>query len=234
MIQRLQKRISNVFSSGRQIEHMLVRLRLPKSLCRLFTKAIRVALSPGQFWIRFWAAKKLTCFDSQHLANLRDQGVTFARYDEFELGAEVQNACIKIIEKRLDRGKMIDEVGRRHLINLLRPEDILENLCFIDFAIHDRLIALISHYLKTVPLLTDVQIWWSTSNDTEIGSQQFHFDQEDYSTLRLFIHLTDVDMRAGPLTYFDKNCSQKIRSVCRQTKLDRWASDLRDSSAHQV
>jgi len=121
-------------------------------------------------------------------------------------------ACKSIVGKRIDEPRAPRPYDQ-HVVNLLKVEDIRNNPCLLEFATHKELVALISRYFGTVPILADMQIWWARPNDTIIGAKQFHFDQEDYTTIRLFLYINDVTSESGPLTYFDRNVSEQIKAA---------------------
>jgi hypothetical protein len=61
---------------------------------------------------------------------------------------------------------------------------------------------------------------------TEIQGRPIYFDLTDESR-EIFESIV--------ISRFSvRDDDDEVLSVCRQTKLDRWSADLRDSSAHQV
>jgi hypothetical protein len=60
-------------------------------------------------------------------------------------------------------------------------------------------------YLRTLPLFSDIGLWWSPAGDRwphQDAAQKFHFDFDAPPTwLKLFIYLTDVGIDNGPHTY---------------------------------
>jgi hypothetical protein len=60
-------------------------------------------------------------------------------------------------------------------------------------------------YLGTLPLLSDVGLWWSLASERwphQDAAQRFHFDFDAPPVwLKLFIYLTDVGPENGPHTY---------------------------------
>ena len=64
------------------------------------------------------------------------------------------------------------------------------------------------------------------NNMTEVQGRPIHFDLTDESR-EIFESIV--------ISRFSvRDDDDEVLSVCRQTKLDRWSADLRDSSAHQV
>lgn len=58
-------------------------------------------------------------------------------------------------------------------------------------------------YIKAEPVFTDARLWWTFAVDEKNydickTASFFHYDQDDYSCLRFFFYLTDVDLQSGP------------------------------------
>ncbi|RCJ22317.1 hypothetical protein A6770_29900 [Nostoc minutum NIES-26] len=58
-------------------------------------------------------------------------------------------------------------------------------------------------YMKAEPIFTDARLWWTfpvdeTNYDLTKTASFFHYDPDDYSCLRFFFYLTDVDLQSGP------------------------------------
>lgn len=58
-------------------------------------------------------------------------------------------------------------------------------------------------YMKTEPIFTDARLWWTfpvdeKNYDVTKTASFFHYDSDDYSCLRFFFYLTDVDSQSGP------------------------------------
>ncbi len=68
-------------------------------------------------------------------------------------------------------------------------------------------------YLKCIPLLTYLAIWYSPNNKKINQSSQFlHLDHEDYKQIKGFIFLKDINEDCGPLVIIDKRNSEKIQN----------------------
>lgn len=69
------------------------------------------------------------------------------------------------------------------------------------------------NYLKCVPLLSYLAIWYSPNNKhINDSSQLLHLDHEDYKQIKGFIFLEDVNDNSGPLIIIDKKNSEKIQN----------------------
>jgi len=72
------------------------------------------------------------------------------------------------------------------------------------------LIDVISNYLKTMPILYRAQIWFSKSSSSEISSQKFHFDREDYIQMKVFFPISSVSLDSGPLVLINADQTKQF------------------------
>lgn len=86
------------------------------------------------------------------------------------------------------------------------------NLPIKKLCLNEYLISAVSEYLKAVPILFNVQVWYSPNveNKDLIGSQLYHFDREDFRQIKCFIPLEDIDIDSGPLTLISSKNSKKF------------------------
>ena len=70
----------------------------------------------------------------------------------------------------------------------------------LKFVTNKYLIEIISSYLKCVPLLTNLSLWYSPNNKVfENSSQEYHLDHEDYRQVKGFLFIDDIDYDSGLL-----------------------------------
>ena len=75
---------------------------------------------------------------------------------------------------------------------------------FADLLLNDKVLAVANAYLGVTSRLKYLDVWHNFSvaeSDPPIDSELWHRDNEDRNLVKLFIHLSDVDETAGPLTY---------------------------------
>lgn len=65
------------------------------------------------------------------------------------------------------------------------------------------LLEIARQYLQTKPVFTGSRLWWifpvdDSSYDPRKTVSYFHYDLDDYSCVRFFFYLTDVDSNSGP------------------------------------
>ena len=83
-------------------------------------------------------------------------------------------------------------------------KDLLSEECVLKTITDPVFLEIAKKYLNTNPVLTSVNMWWSTNYlkkaDSE-AAQMFHFDLDRIKWLKFFIYLTDVNINSGPHVY---------------------------------
>jgi hypothetical protein len=75
---------------------------------------------------------------------------------------------------------------------------------FADLLLNERVLAVVNSYLGVTSRLKYLDVWLNLAvgeSDPPIDSEFWHRDNEDRHLVKLFVHLSDVDAEAGPLTY---------------------------------
>ena len=206
----LIQRLTEIINSGREIEALLVyRFQISKRTSRQITKALRIVRSPAQYLKRLFAAqhcKPTTLF----IPN--STGFLITDYKNFSNAPEVLTLCSTIAKARMGNSSS-SSAPKPFLRNLLNQDDLSDHPEFLHFALDESLVSLVTKYLGIMPILSDIALYWSSPSlpTTTTSSQMFHFDQEDYRTIQLFMLVEDVCPENGPLTFFDADKSQEIR-----------------------
>ena len=109
---------------------------------------------------------------------------------------------------------LIDELGHDRLLEhggksdfiargFLPPSALTLDSPYFRLALDERIIGPVSAYLGVVPVLTDVDVWYSVHQpNVPKRSQLWHMDSDDTTLIKLWVHLSEVDSRSGPLTAF--------------------------------
>ena len=76
------------------------------------------------------------------------------------------------------------------------------------------LLSISARYFGSQPVYTDSRLWWTFATresefDVTHTSCFFHFDKDDYASLRFFFYLTDVDEETGPHKVVRKSHKKK-------------------------
>lgn len=87
-----------------------------------------------------------------------------------------------------------------------------ERIRFVsDVLLQPEIIKLAADYLGQIPILKDMNIWWTRPIPERVGAQNFHIDSiPDTRSLRYLISLTDVDEDCGPLHVIPANETKRI------------------------
>ena len=80
----------------------------------------------------------------------------------------------------------------------------------MEFASDKELLTPISNYLGTFPVIGNIRIIETISNDNKKDSQLFHLDPEDYKQVKVFINLSNINYENGPLTVLKASKSKQI------------------------
>jgi hypothetical protein len=117
---------------------------------------------------------------------------------------------------------VIDDLGHTALVEHGGKSDFIargflpETAFAIDspyfrLALDDRIVGPISAYLGVVPVLTEIDVWYSVHQpNAPKRSQLWHMDSDDTTLIKLWVHLTEVDRRSGPLTAFSASDSAQL------------------------
>lgn len=102
----------------------------------------------------------------------------------------------------------------------------------LDFALSPSVLDTVTRYFGSVPVLAKVHVLWTKPNVTSRSSQMFHFDAEDTTELKLFLHVFDVDETTGPFTLLPATSSQRVKKQIRgkigrvdDTRIRRMSGD---------
>jgi hypothetical protein len=151
--------------------------------------------------------------DSAELTIGRDQG--YLSVPPGTLDPEVA----AIVEHARD---LIDSIGHDALLERgtkggfiargFLPEESLEpGSPYLDFALDERVVGPIAAYLGVVPVLTDVDVWYSAHHPkAPKSSQLWHLDHADTTQIKVWIHVDEIDALSGPLTVLDAAASGEI------------------------
>jgi hypothetical protein len=118
--------------------------------------------------------------------------------------------------------RLIEQIGHTALVEHGGKSDFIargflpESAFALDspyfrLALDERVVGPVSAYLGVVPVLTEVDVWYSVhQSKAPKRSQLWHMDSDDTTLIKLWVHLSDVDARSGPLTAFGANDSARL------------------------
>jgi hypothetical protein len=120
---------------------------------------------------------------------------------------------------------LIEQLGHAHLVEHGGKSDFIARGFLPDtafsldspyfrVALDERVVGPVSAYLGVVPVLTDVDVWYSMHHpNPPKRSQLWHLDSDDTTIVKVWIHLSDVDAQSGPLTAFGAADSARLAEV---------------------
>lgn len=152
----------------------------------------------------------------QHIANLREKGITVFR--------DASQRDIEALRSYLQQKECVDpdQPGAGFLwpsgagpgcVHAYYPiETLLAAPEVLRMANSPRILQLVENVFGCVPTISDINCWWLRHDfDFEVAKirhdfyvetrKNYHRDIDDWSVLRYFIYLTDVDKQHGPHSY---------------------------------
>jgi ectoine hydroxylase-related dioxygenase (phytanoyl-CoA dioxygenase family) len=180
-----------------------------------------------------------SCLDLDLIENIKNEfnenikNLTNIVYPRNVKEAQIINE--KIIVERISQKDL--ELGENHFRNIsdkIQLKDPLKNSKRIfEVVFNKELISLATNYFEQVPYITYCKIEKNYSNNLkDFDTQLFHFDENAYKLLKVFVYLEDVtEPDHGPFTYvkgshknIEKFWNQKI-SASVEGRASRWTDD---------
>jgi hypothetical protein len=199
---------------GSKLQKLLEkRLRVPGPVAKAVLSATDIARHPREYRLRRRLARDLKLQSAETEAILPENGFRCFSKEEFEGTADVVQLCDDLFEKERrerDFEALISNPKKRFLLGILDAERILAHPTLLSFMVSRPIIDVAANYLGTIPRLAGARLWWSPSNDTAHASQLLHYDFEDSTQLKVFVHVRDVAQDQGPLTFLPASLSARV------------------------
>jgi hypothetical protein len=121
---------------------------------------------------------------------------------------------------------------KRYMQSVLCAEDYAHYPELLSLGLNRHVLAAVSRYLGTLPVLRTVDVFWTPPPDgsEHKGSQRFHFDHDDYREVKLFFYIEDVDERGGPFTFLPKTLSDEVAAKATPFRGESYT----DEDVHRV
>jgi hypothetical protein len=205
-----------IFTSGRGIYGLLIRLGLSVDISRRLTKLLRISFS----FVNILQRKNMGHIFLKNNPNFFqiDQNLGYGFFDAKKIpwGNEVIKIGKKIFEEKFFLSEIKNKNDGKYFRSDLLTDLELKNYPeFMLFATNNEIVAAATKYLKTFPVLTTIRLWYSDINNTIQSSQYYHIDQEDYNQFKVFVNISDVNHLNGPITFIDAVASAKIYKMAR-------------------
>lgn len=182
------------------------------------------------------AAKRLV--DNHGAASIRvgeDQGYAMLPHGAFQSYEPMRARALSLFNARREPDGNIKQQSVEG--SKKNPKEYMQSvLCADDFVRYPELLALgleqsilaeVSRYLGTLPILRTAQIFWTppTYSSGRLGSQFFHYDHDNKRQLKLFFYLDDMDEHGGPFTFIPKGPSAAVKKQGVPIKGKRYADE---------
>lgn len=102
------------------------------------------------------------------------------------------------------------QVSKQYLRDIPLEEYLHADSPFLKFALNPELLSVVSRYLGIAPILREIKMRYSPNDEMIGGSQFFHVDKEDLSSVKVFIFINDSDGVSGPLTAISAKASEMV------------------------
>jgi hypothetical protein len=152
-------------------------------------------------------------FNNRVMADLKNNGIAITSVQELlgnsSLFTELQAAVLNreaSLAAELETTRHNPNTNERHktyVVSLLGPSPRLDiNDIFVQFALQREILNIAINYFGMLVKLRAYNVWHNFATGTAPrASQLWHRDSEDRAVVKVFVYLTDIDERAGPLCY---------------------------------
>jgi len=140
----------------------------------------------------------------------------------------------------IERTRLNANTGERpktYVLPLLGSTPVLDlNDIFVRFALQPQILNIASSYFRMLVKLHGYNVWHNFATKKEPQqSQLWHRDPEDRAILKVFVYITDVDEKAGPLFYVPGTHAQgKIKVAPPFTVIKEGESYVRRADDRQM
>ncbi len=200
---------------GRLLHRLLwKRLRLPRGLVHPALSAVKFAANPAQVRLRRRLARELGAASQRVGLIPPAKGYLRCRAGELPGLEEVVARCAGIfdeVREKLERESFQFNPNKRFLLSVLTGSEFCEHPDLIRFMVCRPILDTVTAYLGSVPLLAGGALWWTPVNESALSSQLYHFDNEDFRQVKLFVNVFETADEHGPFTFLPADVSQRIR-----------------------
>jgi hypothetical protein len=98
------------------------------------------------------------------------------------------------------------------MIPILQSTKLKRESPFLRLALRPDVVASVARYLRMVPILTHVEVYYSTHREMALASSQlFHCDQDDTSQIKVYVLCSDVQEGSGEMLILGADTSKRVR-----------------------
>jgi hypothetical protein len=186
-------------------------LRFSRSISTFLVKFAALLVNPLAKMRRRVAGPARHAF-AKSVAMNRREGYRLFGPSELPGTGELLTACGRIFAEAKEKGDLYRYVtGKDFLVPVVaNPQVLMAVPAIRDFVLSEEVVGTAVSYLDEIPILSSVELLWSPVNDTNIKSQQYHFDAVDYRQLKLFVNILECDRETGPFTFVPASRSAEV------------------------
>jgi hypothetical protein len=117
----------------------------------------------------------------------------------------------------LESGDIISRSANKpFMIPILQSAKLSKTSPFLRFATRPDVVASIAGYLGFVPVLTSIEVYYSTFREGTLASSQlFHCDQDDTSQIKVYVLCSNVESDSGAMLMLGAETSKTVRRALR-------------------
>ncbi len=192
-----------------RIRQAKIALRSGTDRERALYVTVRKALAPKTTLVRARAARHQ---QPQELELQQDRGWSILPPGRLTEADEI----VTIAQERL-ASTDVEEIsrkrkGKQFMLPIIEKDSQDRESALMRLALREDVLSTISAYLGTAPLLTNVNVYLSSSTGRDpISSQLLHCDADDTAQVKIFVLCSEVTEASGPLMIMDASASEALR-----------------------
>jgi hypothetical protein len=145
----------------------------------------------------------------------RAQGYRLFPAGRFPEAEEIVRAA-RAIADGIEVQQRMRKSEKTFMVALLDQNRVTLDSSFIRFALRPDVLAAVADYLRVVPVLGHVNVYYSSSVDRRmISSKLFHCDGDDTAQIKVFVLSSEVGPENGPTVVMDAETSKLVRRKVR-------------------
>lgn len=152
---------------------------------------------------------------SDCLENIKLQGYSLVSADEvgfWSLHSEAVTRANNLISTNMSK---VSGSATKSYLHRMSDIHVTDLAFFYNYFTSPVYLKLAADYLRDVPLLTELKLLVSPVGGTSSpslleGSQLFHSDFDDEANLKVFVFLSDIDAKSGPLQAVNRSKSEEL------------------------
>lgn len=121
------------------------------------------------------------------------------------------NELLEFLKAKVEINKSRKKNTNKSFFHNLYDLQVTENNdVFVEFSTSKQILEICSNYLKSIPILSGIQIIKSEKSEKKFSSMNWHFDSHHNKLLKIMILIHDVSEKNGPTTFLDKNSTELL------------------------